>query len=71
MSNDLKQKLEEGGYSITPLDIEDDIGRRAYEVSKEGKTKYYLNLISTGKGIVYLLTEKLPTSEEIKSAANL
>lgn len=71
VSNDLKQKLEEGGYSITPLDIEDDIGRRAYEVSKEGKTKYYLNLISTGRGIVYLLTEQLPTSEQIKSAAKL
>lgn len=71
MSNDLKQKLEEGGYIITPLDIEDDIGRRAYEVSKEGKTRYYLNLISTGRGIVYLLTEQVPTSEQIKSAAKL
>ncbi|HEY9603417.1 MAG TPA: hypothetical protein V6C85_17505 [Allocoleopsis sp.] len=71
VSNDLKQKLEEGGYVMTPMDIEDDIGRRAYEVSKEGNTRYYLNLISTGSGIVYLLTEQLPTSEQIRSAAKL
>jgi hypothetical protein len=47
VSNNFKQKLEGQGYDVEEeSDIEDDTGRRVYRVSKEGVTKYYINLLS-------------------------
>jgi hypothetical protein len=69
VSTDLKQNLENKGYVVQQLDLEDDTGIRVYEVSKDGKRQYYLNLLSTGKGTVYLMAEKPLTRAELTTAA--
>jgi hypothetical protein len=69
VSTDLEQKLVNKGYALKPLDLEDDTGLRVYEVSKDGKRQYYLNLLSTEKGTVYLMAEKPLTREELTTAA--
>jgi hypothetical protein len=69
VSTDLKQNLENKGYVVQQLDLEDDTGIRVYEVSKDGKMQYYLNLLSTEKGTVYLLAQKPLTREELRTAA--
>jgi len=68
VSSNLEQRLEAQGYEVEALDLEDDTGRRVYEVSKDGETKYYLNLLSTKQGTVYLLTKEQLTLEELNSA---
>ncbi|NEQ28103.1 MAG: hypothetical protein F6K28_55770 [Microcoleus sp. SIO2G3] len=68
VSENLKQNLEAQGYVVKKLELADDTGRTAYQVSKDGETKYYLNLLSTKQGTVYLLTKEQLTPEELNSA---
>jgi hypothetical protein len=68
VSENLKQNLEAQGYVVEKLELADDTGRSAYQVSKDGETKYYLNLLSTKQGTVYLLTKEQLTPEELDSA---
>jgi hypothetical protein len=68
VSRDLIQKLESKGFVVQALDLEDDTGRRVYEVSKDGKAQYYLNLFSTDKGTVYLIAKEPLDREELNKA---
>jgi hypothetical protein len=68
VSENLKQNLEAQGYMVEKLELADDTGRSTYQVSKDGETKYYLNLLSTKQGTVYLLTKEQLTLEELNSA---
>jgi N-dimethylarginine dimethylaminohydrolase len=71
VSSNLEQNLEAQGYEVKPLDLEDDTGRRVYEVSKEGEIKYYLNVLSTQRGTVYKISREPLTREELNQAAAL
>jgi N-dimethylarginine dimethylaminohydrolase len=65
VSSNLEQKLEAKGYDVKALDLEDDTGRRVYEVSKDGEIKYYLNVLSTERGTVYRISQQPLTREEL------
>lgn len=69
VSDDL-QRLEAQGYSLTQSDREDDQGVRVYQVSKSGEPTYYVHLISTNQGIVYLEQRKELTSAEVEALRN-
>jgi hypothetical protein len=61
----LRQDLESQGYTLTSLEIASDTGMRIYEVSKMGEPSYYLNLLSTLQGTVYIVSEELLTPQEL------
>lgn len=69
LARTLEQNLQNQGYSLTQLDLETDTGVRVYRVAKAGEPEYYLNLISTFQGTVYLISEQLMTAVEIRQAA--
>jgi hypothetical protein len=71
VSSNLEQKLEAQGYEVEALDLEDDTGRRVYQVSKAGDLKYYLNVLSTERGTVYRISQEPLTREELNQAAAL
>lgn len=69
LARTLEQDLQNQGYSATQLDLETDTGVRVYRVAKAGEPEYYLNLISTFQGTVYLISEQPMTAAEIRQAA--
>ena len=71
VSSNLEQRLEAQGYEVEALDLEDDTGRRVYQVSKAGALKYYLNVLSTERGTVYRISQEPLTREELNQAAAL
>jgi hypothetical protein len=71
VSSNLEQELEAKGYQVKALDLEDDTGRRVYEVSKAGEIKYYLNVLSTNRGTVYKISQEPLTREQLNQAAAL
>jgi hypothetical protein len=54
---------------LTETRLGDSTGRRIYEVSRDGETSYYLTLISTLQGAVYVLTEEPMTVEKMDEIA--
>lgn len=69
LARTLEQNLQDQGYSVTQLDLETDTGVRVYRVTKASEPAYYLNLISTFQGTVYLISEQPMTALEIRQAA--
>jgi len=65
----LEQDLQTQGYAVSPVDLETETGVRVYRVSKTGTLDYYLNLISTFQGTVYLMSKQPMTAEEIRAEA--
>ncbi|UZQ55628.1 hypothetical protein OOK60_06035 [Trichothermofontia sichuanensis B231] len=65
---DLQTMLERQGYAVTAVDLDNDQGRRVFEVTK-GEEKRYLNLFSTPEGTVYLLAEQILTLAEVEAMA--
>ncbi len=73
VSQELQARLEERGYQVTPLDIEDDIGMAVFEVSKSGKRQYYLHFLSLedqGGGTAYLRADQVLSRDELKRRVN-
>ncbi|MDX2215197.1 MAG: hypothetical protein SFY66_18060 [Oculatellaceae cyanobacterium bins.114] len=61
-----EQDLQDRGYDIDQLQLADDTGLRVYAVSKAGEVSYYLNLLSTLQGTLYILSDQ-PLSREALS----
>lgn len=64
-AGDLQSRLEAQGYSLSNVTGEVlglDTGVRVYAVSKADQQPYYLNLVSSGGGLLYTMTEQ-PISE--------
>ncbi len=61
----VQQQLSEQGYQLTELELEDDTGFRVSQVSKNGATKYYLHLLSTLQGTVYVLNPTQLDKDEV------
>ncbi|OLP15731.1 hypothetical protein BST81_24745 [Leptolyngbya sp. 'hensonii'] len=68
IAGNLKQRLRDQGMELAELDLEDDTGLRVYEVSKDGKLQYYLNLLSTDRGTIYVLNPRQMSRAELESA---
>jgi hypothetical protein len=68
-SADLKNQLENAGYTLTNVTgevLSVDIGVRVYAVKQGEEVAYYLNLVSMGVGgILYTMTEEPITSEMV------
>ncbi len=69
VSQNLEENLKAKGYVVKQLDLADDTGIRVYQVSKNGETQYYLNLLSTGQGTVYRFSQEPLTREELNKTA--
>jgi hypothetical protein len=66
----LHEDLLAQGYELTELPLDNDTGRKVYQVAKAGEVQYYLALISTfDGGTVYLLTEEPMTTAEMDAIA--
>jgi hypothetical protein len=64
-AQDLEAHLEAQGYSLSNVTGEVlgvDTGVRVYAVSKGDAHPYYLNLVSSGAGLLYTMTDQ-PISE--------
>jgi hypothetical protein len=57
----VQKQLSEQGYELTELDQEDDTGFKVSRVSKNGTARYYLHLLSTLQGTIYVL-DAIPLS---------
>jgi len=54
------------GYRVIELDLEDDTGFRVSQIAKNGQTKYYLHLLSTLEGTIYILNPSQLSKEEVE-----
>jgi hypothetical protein len=72
VAENLQKRLEQDGYQVEKLDdIEDDIGRSVYRVSKDGETPYYLNVLSIDQGTIYVRSPRLLSREELEKEAGI
>jgi len=65
----MMEQLEAKGYTVRPRDdLEDDTGRKVYEVSKGEETQYLtvLSVLELGR-TVYVLAEKPMTLADLQS----
>jgi len=69
LAQTLEADLAAQGYELTEMPLDDETGRRIYEVSKESEVVYYLNVISTLEGTVYRVTEQPLTADEMNAIA--
>jgi hypothetical protein len=65
----LQDSLVSQGYELNELELENDAGRRVYEVIQDEEIVYYLTLVSTFEGTIYRLTEEPMTTAEIDELA--
>lgn len=63
----IEQQLNQKGYTLAQVELEDDTGLGVYEVSKQDKREFYLHVISTAQGTVYLLKPQLLSRQEIEN----
>lgn len=75
IATSLQQSLQDQGYNlqdITEQRLGEITGKRIYEVSREGDSPYYLNLISTlDRGTVYRMTDTPLSLAEMEAIAGL
>lgn len=65
----LQTSLLRQGYALNELELENDTGRRVYEVIQDGEIVYYLTLVSTFEETIYRLTADPMTTAEIDELA--
>jgi hypothetical protein len=73
VSNQVERKLQAEGYILTRQDLDDDTGMLVYEVKKQdGTFQYYLHVIWSDRGTVYVQRPQLISSlEQLKVIAGL
>lgn len=62
----IEQQLNHKGYSLAQIELEDENGLGVYEVSKQHKREFYLHVILTAQGTVYLLKPQLLNRQELE-----
>lgn len=62
----VKDQLTDQGYRVMELDLDDDTGFRVSQISRNGKTQYYLHLLSTLRGTVYVLNPTQLSKDEVE-----
>lgn len=58
MKQDVAQQIRQQGYEVADLELEDDTGFKVSQVLKNGEVKYYLHLLSTDGGTLFVLNAK-------------
>ncbi len=71
ISSTVKQQLENQGYILEAVPLDDETGRQMYRVLKANETAYFLSFISTTQGTVYLITQQPMTPEEMQQVSGL
>jgi len=71
VSKQVLADLQRKGYEVEKKELEDDIGMEVYEVSKNGKVKYYLHFLSlmSESGTFYLPAKTMLSREELEQKA--
>lgn len=62
----IEQQLNHKGYSLAEVELGDENGLGVYEVSKQDKREFYLHVILTAQGTVYLLKPQLLSRQELE-----
>ncbi|MBF2025605.1 MAG: hypothetical protein IGS48_02400 [Oscillatoriales cyanobacterium C42_A2020_001] len=62
----VQQQISEQGYQVVELELEDDTGFRVSQILKNGSPKYYLHLLSTLQGTVYVLNPTQLNKTEVE-----
>jgi hypothetical protein len=70
IAGNLEDRLQGKGYTVKQLDLNDDIGLRVYEIIQHSSAKFYLHLLSTSQGTVFLMHPKVLSREELHQMAN-
>jgi len=60
------EQITTQGYKVIELDLEDDTGFKVSQIAKNGTTKYYLHMLSTLEGTVYVLNPTQLSKAEIE-----
>lgn len=60
------EQITAQGYRVTELELEDDTGFRVSEIAKNGQTQYYLHLLSTLDGTIYILNPTQLSKDEVE-----
>lgn len=71
VAQDVKQHLEQKGYTVTKLELNDDTGIEIAEVAKNRNVEYYLHLLWTERGTVYLLNDTRLSRAELEQRAGI
>ena len=58
VKQDVAQQIRQQGYEVADLELEDDTGFKVSQVLKNGEVKYYLHLLSTDGGTLFVLNAK-------------
>lgn len=64
------EQITTQGYKVIELDLEDDTGFKVSQIAKNGTTKYYLHMLSTLEGTVYVLNPTQLSKDEIEQRIN-
>ncbi|MDX2242714.1 MAG: hypothetical protein NW224_18655 [Leptolyngbyaceae cyanobacterium bins.302] len=64
------EQITAQGYNVRELELEDDTGFKVSQISQNGTTKYYLHLLSTLSGTVYVLNPTQLSKDEIEQRIN-
>jgi outer membrane biosynthesis protein TonB len=67
----LEQQLEQQGFVLTEKDLNQDTGFRVYEVAKDGVKQYYLHLIWSDRGTVYLRNQTLLSQSQLSEISGV
>jgi hypothetical protein len=62
----VQQQMTSQGYRVTELELEDDTGFRVSQIAKDGQTRYFLHLLSTLEGTIYILNPTQLSKEEVE-----
>lgn len=62
----VQSQITAQGYQVTELELEDDTGFRVSQIAKDGHTKYFLHLLSTLNGTIYILNPTQLSKEEVE-----
>lgn len=66
----VQEQITAQGYKVTELELEDDTGFKVSQISQNGTTKYYLHLLSTLSGTIYVLNPTPLSKDEIEQRIN-
>ena len=71
IAGDLERRLQNQGYTLVQQELDDDTGMRVFEVSKGGTRQYFLHLIWSDRGTIYVRHPTLMSRTELEAAAGL
>lgn len=65
----LEEQLQKQGYEVRKLDLDDDTGMQVYEVAKNGTRQYFLHLLWSDRGTIYVRNPELLSRGQLEAAS--